>query len=82
MQNATAVCNPRQNSVREKKFLSEKKILGFCLGFPVHFFELSRTNRCLTFPNISTNYVLIPDPEFLCIQNQYTTCKKSTLQSE
>ena len=76
----TPVCNPRQNSVQDKKFsprqnpiqdkireffFSDKKIFleknswilswteflartEFYLGSPVLFFELSRTNRCLS----------------------------------
>ena len=42
----------------EKKFCWKKNFIGkksqvcsqteFCLRFPVHFFELSRTNRCLS----------------------------------
>ena len=64
IQKSNSVRDNVQDKIRKKNFVRKKNsqtefclghCLGlnlswteFCLGFPVHFFELSRTNRCLS----------------------------------
>ena len=37
-----------KNKFVREKFCRKKICLGHCLGFPVHFLELSLTSRCLS----------------------------------
>ena len=62
--------SPRQNSVWKKNFrlLGKNSQTAFCLGFPVHFFELSWTIWCLS----SLSGIYIPQLTIPKCYHQYS----------